>query len=162
PSMPNVSSHILDKLRHAPTNPGVYLMKDDKGIVIYVGKAKNLRNRLRSYFTPDHDQTFKTRRLVQDITDIDVIITRTELEALLTERSLIRSHNPKYNVLLRDDKEYPFIRVDFNEPWPRIEKVRRRKDDGAYYLGPFGSSSQLAIGLKAIGRIFQLIRCTRH
>jgi excinuclease ABC subunit C len=160
--MADISKSIMQKLRHAPTNPGVYLMKDQKGLVIYVGKAKNLRNRLRSYFDDDGVEHFKTRRLVEQICDFDVIITQTELDALLTERSLIRSHNPKFNVLLRDDKEYPYIRVDFNEPWPRIEKVRRRKDDGAYYLGPFGSASQLATGLKAIGRIFQLIRCTRH
>jgi excinuclease ABC subunit C len=160
--MSEISQSILQKLRHSPNNPGVYLMKDHKGLVIYVGKAKNLRNRLRSYFEPDGVDHFKTRRLVEQICDFDVIITQTELDALLTERSLIRSHNPKFNVLLRDDKEYPYIRVDFNEPWPRIEKVRRRKDDGAYYLGPFGSASQLATGLKAIGRIFQLIRCSRH
>lgn len=141
--------------------PGVYLMKDSRGVIIYVGKAKALKNRVSSYFQKQQFNV-KTAALVREIVDFEVMLTRTEVEALLVERTLIKHHKPRFNILLRDDKEFPFLRVDFNEPWPRIEKVRRRKDDRATYLGPFGSAGNLRIMLAATYKIFPLIRCTRH
>ena len=141
--------------------PGVYLMKDTRGTIIYVGKAKALKNRVSSYFQKQQLNT-KTAALVRELIDFDVILTQTEVEALLLERTLIKHHKPRFNILLRDDKEFPYLRVGFHETWPRIEKVRRRKDDGATYLGPFGSAGNLKIMLATIYRIFPLIRCTRH
>ena len=152
---------LADKLSRLPEEPGVYLMKNGKGAVIYVGKAKNLKNRVRSYFNgKDHPE--KTRVLVAEIQDLELILTDNEVEALLLERSLIRHHKPHYNILLRDDKEYPFVRIDFTAPWPRLEKVRRQKDDKATYLGPFGSEGMLNLMLKTIYRIFPLCRCSPH
>jgi excinuclease ABC subunit C len=153
---------LADKLKQLPQDSGVYLMKDQKGTIIYVGKAKNLKNRVSSYFQSGGQQTHKTRALVHEITDFDLMLTKTEIEALLLERTLIRHHAPRYNILLRDDKEYPYLRVHFDDPWPRLEKVRRRKEDGAHYIGPFGSSSRLNMLLKQVYRIFPLIRCSPH
>ena len=138
------------------------MMKDSKGSIIYVGKAVNLKSRLTSYFGQGAKDSQKTRRLVEKIADFDVIITKTEVEALLLERTMIKHHAPTFNILLRDDKEYPYVRVDFNEDWPRLEKVRRRKEDKAVYLGPFGSAGQLKILMNSLYRIFPLIRCSRY
>ena len=159
--MSTTSRNIREKLSALPASPGVYLMKDTRGVIIYVGKAKALRNRVSSYFQKQQF-SMKTSAMVREITDFEVILTQTEVEALLLERTLIKHHKPRFNILLRDDKEYPFLRINFNEPWPRIEKVRRRADDGAQYLGPFGSAGNLRIMLAATYRIFPLIRCTRH
>lgn len=152
---------IAVKLSTVPTEPGVYLMRNSKNEIIYVGKAKNLKVRVSSYFQ-QRDHTPKTVKLVEQITDFDFLLVKTELEALLLERKLIKTHQPQYNVLLRDDKDYPFVRVDWNEPWPRLEKVRRRKDDGAVYVGPFTSGLALHTLLNSAFRIFPMIRCTRH
>ncbi|MBF0443171.1 MAG: excinuclease ABC subunit UvrC [Oligoflexales bacterium] len=152
---------LSKKIKSLPAGPGVYLMKSRAGAVIYVGKAKNLRSRVGSYFA-GNDQSPKTKALVAEIADIDVILTNSEVEALLLERTLIRHNKPHYNVLLRDDKEYPFVKVNYNETWPRIEKVRRRKDDGATYVGPFGNASLLNTTLRAVFQIFPLIRCSRY
>lgn len=153
---------LKDKIARLPREPGCYLMKDAKGRIIYVGKAKSLKSRVSSYFGAKGTLTYKTIKLVEEVYDFDVMITSTEVESLLLERTLIKHHKPKFNILLRDDKEYPYLRVGLNEEWPRIEKVRRRKDDGAVYLGPFGSARQLKILLDATYRIFPLIRCSRH
>ncbi|WP_141735782.1 excinuclease ABC subunit UvrC [Oligoflexus tunisiensis] len=155
-------TQLAEKLKQLPQDSGVYLMKDQKGTIIYVGKAKNLKNRVSSYFQSGGQHTHKTRALVSEIADLDLMLTKTEVEALLLERTLIRHHAPRYNILLRDDKEYPYIRVHFDDPWPRLEKVRRRKEDGAHYIGPFGSSSRLSMLLKQVYRIFPLIRCSPH
>ena len=152
---------LAEKLSKLPDEPGVYLMKNGSGAVIYVGKAKSLKNRVRSYFnTKDHQE--KTRALVAEIHDFELILTDNEVEALLLERSLIKHNKPHYNILLRDDKEYPFVRVDFNSPWPRLEKVRRQKDDRATYLGPFSNEGMLNLMLKTIYRIFPLCRCSPY
>lgn len=153
---------IKEKLSRLPREPGAYLMKDAKGVILYVGKAKSLKSRVSSYFGAESKLTWKTRALVREVYDFEVMITQTAVEALLLERTLIKHHQPRFNILLRDDKEYPFLRIDFSERWPRIEKVRRRKEDGAIYLGPFGSAGQLKILLDATYRIFPLIRCSRH
>jgi len=157
-----LNQRLTEKLGRLPKEPGCYLMKDAKGVIIYVGKATSLRNRVGHYFGAPGRADFKTRALVEDIYDFDVIITATPVEALLLERTLIKHHNPRYNINLRDDKEYPYLRIDMKEEWPRLDKVRRRKDDGAVYLGPFGSAGQLRVMLGATYRIFPLIRCSRH
>lgn len=148
-------------MRALPQDPGVYLMKDGRGGIIYVGKAKSLKSRVGSYFINKHDNV-KTAALVAEVSDFDVILVKTEVEALLLERTLIKHHQPRFNILLRDDKEYPFIRVDFRAEWPRLEKVRKRKDDGATYVGPFGNPGFLRTLLEATYRIFPLIRCSAH
>jgi excinuclease ABC subunit C len=106
---------LADKLKQLPQDSGVYLMKDQKGTIIYVGKAKNLKNRVSSYFQSGGQHTHKTRALVSEITDFDLMLTKTEIEALLLERTLIRHHMPRFNILLRDDKEYPYLRVHFSD-----------------------------------------------
>lgn len=153
--------HLRESLAALPTEPGVYLMKDHRGDIIYVGKAKDLRARVTSYFT-QRDQTPKTRTLVSEIRDFNIILVQTEVEALLLERTLIKHHQPRFNILLRDDKEYPYIRIDYAAAWPRIEKVRKRRDDGATYLGPYGNPGFLRVLLDASQRIFPQIRCSSH
>ncbi len=155
-------TNLAEKLKQLPTDSGVYLMKDRKGTIIYVGKAKNLKNRVSSYFQNSNQHTYKTRALVGDIQDFDLMLVKNEVEALLLERTLIRHHMPRYNILLRDDKEYPFLRISYEHPWPRIQKVRRRKADGAHYIGPFSSSSRLNVLLRQVYKIFPLIRCSPH
>lgn len=155
-------SDLKEKLQRIPSSFGVYLMKSKSGQVIYVGKAKNLKSRLSSYFARQTIEEPKTRALVHDVVDFEVILVSNEIEALLLERSLIKEHKPHYNVILRDDKEYPYLRIDLNHQWPRIKKVRRRKDDGATYLGPFSYVGYLNSILELTYRIFPLIRCSEH
>ncbi|MBC7661335.1 MAG: excinuclease ABC subunit UvrC [Chitinophagaceae bacterium] len=155
-------STLAEKLKQLPQDAGVYLMKDKKGTIIYVGKAKNLKNRVSSYFQSSNQHTYKTRTLVSEICDFDLMLVQNEVEALLLERTLIRHHMPRFNILLRDDKEYPFLRICYEDPWPRIVKVRKRKDDSAHYIGPFSSSSRLNVLLRQVYKIFPLIRCSAH
>ncbi len=157
-----MSIELQEKLKRLPQEPGIYLMKDARGYIIYIGKAKNLKNRVSTYFHSHSGATGKTQALVREIRDFELLLTANEGEALLLERSMIRHHQPQFNVMLRDDKEYPYIRVDFTAEWPRIEKVRRRLEDGAFYLGPFSHAGFLAITLKMIYKIFPLIRCSPH
>ncbi|MBP6218742.1 MAG: excinuclease ABC subunit UvrC [Oligoflexales bacterium] len=154
-------SHLKEKLKQVPESSGVYLMKDATQKVIYVGKAKNLRNRLRSYLQSTIE-TPKTYVLVRELEDFDIMLVSHELEALLLERTLIKHHKPRFNVLLRDDKEYPYIRIDWTQAWPRIQTVRRRKEDGALYLGPYSQVASLRISLALMHRIFPLVRCSQH
>lgn len=142
-----------------PTCSGIYLLKDKDQRVIYVGKAKNLRTRLRSYFQ-GKTAGAKLQALTSECKDFDVIVTSNEIEALLLERTWIKQQKPKYNVLLRDDKDYPYLRVDWQEEWPRLEKVRKQKEDGAQYFGPYGRHLNLLYAL--LYRMFPLIRCTRR
>jgi len=150
------------KAKSLPECPGCYLMRDAKGAVIYVGKAKNLKNRVISYFQTSTNHTPKTRKLVNVVNDFEVILVQTEVEALLLERTLIKTHDPKYNILLRDDKEYPYIRIGISDPWPRIYRVRKRKDDGALYLGPFGNVSLATSMIHLVFKIFPVIRCSEY
>ena len=131
-------------------------MKNYKSKVIYVGKAKNLKNRVSSYFVGVNSHNNKTKKLVENIADFEVMLVDTEVESLILERSLIKTYYPKYNILLKDGKEYPYIRVDLNHPWPRVEKVRKRKRDGAMYLGPYGNIAHLNTMLQIVHRIFLL------
>lgn len=129
---------LKDKALSLPLEPGVYIMQDKTGTVIYVGKAKKLKNRVSQYFQVSSAHTPKTRRMVSQIDHFDVIVARTEFEALVLECSLIKRHMPKYNILLKDDKGYPYLRVDLHEEYPVIELAPRVLDDGAEYFGPYG------------------------
>ncbi|HEV7893647.1 MAG TPA: GIY-YIG nuclease family protein, partial [Pyrinomonadaceae bacterium] len=128
---------LEEKLKNLPTSPGVYLHKDDAGKIIYVGKAKNLRNRVRSYFQSGRGHDSKTRQLVSRIHDLEFIVTDNEVEALVLESNLIKKHKPRYNVQLKDDKQYPHLKLTVNEPFPRVMITRRVQRDGALYYGPF-------------------------
>ena len=129
---------LREKAHSLPYEPGVYLMSDQHGQIIYVGKAKKLKNRVSQYFQDSASHTAKTRMMVSQIASFDTIVARTEFEALVLECSLIKRHLPKYNILLKDDKGYPYLRIDMHEEYPTMSLVSRVKDDGANYFGPFG------------------------
>ena len=143
-----------------PTEPGVYLMKDASGRVIYVGKAKILPRRVSSYFQKRPD-SYKTGRLVALAEDLDYIVTKTEKEALILENSLIKKHRPKFNIILRDDKTFPSLRLTVTEEWPRLEVVRRIEKDGSVYFGPFTSASAMRKTIRLIRRLFPIRQCNR-
>ncbi|MBN2123992.1 MAG: excinuclease ABC subunit UvrC [Deltaproteobacteria bacterium] len=145
--------------RQAPDGPGVYLFKDAPGKVIYVGKAKSLKRRLHSYFRDPQDLSRKTALMMARAASLDYILTTTEKEAFILESSLIKDLMPRYNIVLRDDKQYPCLRLDLNETYPRLRIVRRIKKDGARYFGPFSSANAVRSTLKLIDRIFQLRKC---
>ncbi len=147
-----------DFLNSIPGKPGVYLMKNEYESVLYVGKAKSLRKRLASYRRPA-DVYGKITAMLTRVHSIETIITHTEKEALILEASLIKKHKPKYNIILRDDKNYPLIKVTVNERWPRLIMTRRRKKDGARYFGPFSSSSAMWETIKFLNSNFPLRRC---
>jgi excinuclease ABC subunit C len=144
-----------------PESPGVYLFKDQSGNVIYVGKAKNLKKRLLSYFRPSSALPHKTSAMMRRAKDLNYILTGSENEAFILEASLIKAHMPRYNIILRDDKEYPCLRLDIKEPYPRLGIARKIKKDGALYFGPFSSSQSVRSSLKLIDRLFQLRKCRR-
>ena len=133
------------KLHDVPHKPGVYLMKDRLGTVIYVGKAKDLRKRLSSYFTPAKSRMadLKTRALIKSIWDFEIHLVRNEPESLLLEGKLIKEYRPKYNVSFRDDKRFLLLKVHMDDPYPRFQFARVRKEDGARYFGPFAHSGAL-------------------
>ncbi|CAA9241519.1 MAG: Excinuclease ABC subunit C [uncultured Chloroflexia bacterium] len=147
-------SAFEERLKSVPLVPGVYLWKDQTGRILYVGKSKALRDRMRSYFGAPRGLSGKTRRLVQQIADFDYILTTSELEALVLEMNLIKQHRPKYNILLKDDKSYPYIKVTLNETWPRIFTTRKVLDDGARYFGPFASAGSVRATLKLLNKLF--------
>ncbi|RAL26774.1 excinuclease ABC subunit UvrC [Thermoflavimicrobium daqui] len=149
---------IKEKLSLLPDQPGCYLMKNQHQEVIYVGKAKNLRNRVRSYFTGAHDA--KTERLVMEIADFEYIVTGTPIEALILECNLIKKYRPHYNVMLKDDKSYPYIRLT-KEKHPRLEVTRKIKKDGSKYFGPYPHAGAAAQTKKLLDRLFPLRKC-RH
>ncbi|ATB37550.1 excinuclease ABC subunit C [Cystobacter fuscus] len=150
------------KLEALPTEPGVYLMKDRRGEVIYVGKAINLRNRVRSYFTRTGDARAFVSLLDKFLGDLETVIVHNEKEALLLENELIKKHKPRFNVLLKDDKQYISLRLDRKQPYPRLEVVRRYEKDGARYFGPYSSASAIRETLRVINRFFHLRTCTDH
>lgn len=149
-----------DALRlNLPNGPGVYLFKDGSGEVIYVGKAKNLRKRVLSYFKPIRSLPKKTALIMGKVKGLDSILTATEKEAFILESNLIKKYMPRYNVILRDDKQYPCLRLDVQNTYPRLTIVRRIKKDSALYFGPFSSANSVRSTLKLIDRIFQLRNC---
>src|SRR5256714_2711997 len=150
---------LEEKLKNLPTSPGVYLHKDDAGKIIYVGKAKNLRNRVRSYFQSGRGHDPKTRELVKRIRDLEFIVTDTEVEALVLESNLIKQHKPRYNILLKDDKQYPHLKLTIGEAFPRVMITRKIQRDGALYFGPFLPASMARRTIDLINRTFQLRTC---
>jgi excinuclease ABC subunit C len=153
-----------DTLSRIPTSPGVYIMKDKRGRVIYVGKAKDLRTRVRAYFRPSgDDRAFVAEgHLARLIGDIDTVVVNNEKEALLLENNLIKEHQPRFNVKLVDDKNYIVLRIDRKQAFPRVEVGRRIADDGARYFGPYHSATSARETLRILNRHFQLRTCTDH
>ncbi|MDO4552634.1 MAG: excinuclease ABC subunit UvrC [Bacillota bacterium] len=150
---------IREALKGLPDLPGVYLHKDASGQVIYVGKARSLRNRVRQYFQSPSNMDPKVRKMVEHIAEFQYITTATEMEALLLESHLIKTYMPRYNVLLRDDKTFPYIKVTLNEEWPRLVKTRRITEDGSRYFGPYTDAALAAEIVDLLNSIFALKRC---
>ncbi len=149
---------LAEKIKNLPTNPGVYIYKNKNGKVIYVGKASNLRNRVRSYFQSNKHFDAKTYALVKNISDLEYIVTDTEAEALILEDTLIKRYKPRYNIMLRDDKTYPYIRIT-NEPYPRIFSTRKIVRDGSKYFGPYTDVKNMKRMLRLVRTIFRLRSC---
>lgn len=156
---PPPSGHPAQKAADAPCEPGVYLMKGADGRVLYVGKARSLRRRLAAYFKTSPHSDSKLDALVGRIVDIDIILTRTEKEALILESNLIKRHRPRFNVVLKDDKRYPSLRLDLKEDYARFSVVRRIGEDDALYFGPFASAHAVRETLKVLNRTFKLRKC---
>lgn len=151
---------LADKASRLPATPGVYLMKDRRGVVLYVGKAKALRARVRSYFQKPQADSLKTQRLVAHIADFDTIAAPTEKDALILENDLIKKHRPRFNVLLRDDKEYPYLCLTVQDTYPTLTIARRPRPDGSRYYGPFPSAQAARETLRTIHRLFPLRKCS--
>jgi len=152
---------LSEKLQNLPDEPGVYLMKDGRGHIIYIGKAVSLKNRVRSYFQKSSKDE-KTEALVRSIADLETIVTHTELEALVLESTLIKKHHPRFNIILRDDKNYPYIRLDLKAEFPRLDVVRGLKKDGAIYYGPYVPAGGMWEILALIRRTFPLATCRKE
>ena len=157
--MHTVPDAILQKLAHLPDTPGVYLWKGADGAVIYVGKAKRLRQRVRSYVSTEHPQASKTRVLMEHAADLETIVVPSETHALILECNLIKEHHPRFNVMLRDDKTYPYVKVTVQEPYPRVLVTRRVLDDGARYYGPFTDVGAMRRSLNVVQRVFTVRSC---
>ncbi len=153
------SDKLNAKLQNLPSSPGVYLFKNAGGKIIYIGKARSLKNRVRTYFQSPQKHDIKTARLVGQIEDFDLMVTDTEIEALILEANLVKEHKPRYNVNLKDDKHYPYIRVTVNESFPRVLIVRRLAKDGARYFGPYTSSKSMRRTLKFLCNLFKIRTC---
>jgi len=153
------TGELEDKLDRLPARPGVYLYKDAKGQIIYVGKAASLKSRVRSYFQESRAPDPKTDALVGQIRDLEYIVTSNELEALILESNLVKKHRPRYNIILRDDKHYPFLKLTTNEEYPRLVVARRVQQDGAAYFGPFYPATAMRETLRLVRQLFPLRTC---
>lgn len=154
------ATDLQSKLDHLPDHPGVYLFRDASGELLYVGKASSLADRVRSYFQRGADHSPKTTLLVGQIADLETIVTRSELEALILESNLIKRHRPRFNIVLRDDKQYPYLRLPIKDRFPRLSIVRKVQKDGALYYGPYTPAGALRETLKVIKKSFPLATCT--
>lgn len=152
---------LRQKAQHLPTSPGVYIMKNKTGVIIYIGKAKSLRDRVGQYFAVSAAHEVKTAQMVAHVHAFEYVITDSEFEALVLECSLIKQHQPKYNILLKDDKGYHYIKVT-NEPWPRLLETKQQLPDGALYIGPYMSGFVTSNAVDAALKIFKLPRCNRN
>ena len=152
---------LQEKLKNIPTKSGVYLYRNKATKVIYVGKAVNLKNRVRSYFHKSAQENAKTRQLVKDIADIEFIVVGSELEALLLENTLIKKYQPKYNILLKDDKRYPYIKVHWQDPFPKVTTTRKVLSDGARYFGPYTQAWAAYQTLDLVRKIYPYLTCNR-
>src|SRR5512133_3041522 len=160
--MMSLSDHLQGILDTLPTRPGCYIMKNADGTIIYVGKAINLRNRVRSYFHSSHDQDPKTRQLVRQIAHIEWIVVDSELEALILEMNLIKKHRPNFNIRLKDDKRYPYIKIHWADPFPKVTVTRQMVKDGSRYFGPYTSVWAVHQTLDVLRRIFPYLTCDRE
>jgi len=156
------SNLITEQLKQLPASPGVYIMKDTEGNILYVGKAASLRHRVRSYFGIQQKLIPKLKRLVSQVHDLEFFITRSEQEALILEYNLIKRHHPRYNVRLKDDKTYPFLKISLNEEWPRVYFTRNVEENGGRYFGPFASAKSVRQTLKVLKGIFPFRSCSRN
>jgi len=154
-----VPESVATKLPHLPDGPGVYLWKGRDGSTLYVGKAKRLRSRVRSYFSGDQLESVKTRHLVGLIADLETIVVPSEAHALILEANLIKEYHPRFNIALRDDKSYPYIKVTVQEPFPRVFVTRRLEDDGAKYFGPYTDVGAMRRALNVVKKIFTVRSC---
>jgi len=154
-----IPESILEKIPHLPESPGVYLWRDREGTVLYVGKAKRLRSRVRSYVAQDHVESIKTRALMLAAANLETIVVPTEAEALILEANLIKEYHPKYNIALRDDKSYPYIKVTVSEPFPRVWVTRHLQDDGSRYFGPYTDVGAMRRALNVVKRLFTVRSC---
>ena len=152
---------IQEELKKLPDKPGVYIMKDENGTIIYVGKAVALKNRVRQYFHTSAKHTPKVAAMVEKVGEFECIVTDTELEALILECNLIKKHKPRFNILLKDDKNYPYIKVTMNEEYPRIIMTRRVDKDGARYFGPYSNVFSVRETMRLIKRVFPVKSCQR-
>jgi len=157
-----ISAHLQGILDTLPPKPGCYLMKNSEGTIIYVGKAINLKNRVRSYFHADASHDNKTRRLVREIAHLEWIVVGSELEALILEMNLIKRHRPKYNIKLKDDKRYPYIKILWNQPYPTVTVTRQMLEDGARYFGPYTSAWAVYQTLDVLRKVFPYLTCDRE
>jgi excinuclease ABC subunit C len=152
---------FADRLKALPARPGVYIFRNPKGDVVYVGKAASLRSRVRNYFGAPHALEPKTRALVEQIADFEYIVTASAQEALHLEATLVKRHQPFFNVRLKDDKHYPYLRIDVQNDWPRVEIARRVAADGARYFGPYASASSVRTTLSIVKKLFPWRSCTK-
>jgi excinuclease ABC subunit C len=157
-----IKEYLSDKTGKAPSKPGVYLMRDENGNILYIGKAKNLKSRLSSYFRRKEKDSFKTSILVSKVKDFETIVTTNEKEAFLLESSLIKKNKPRYNIILKDDKSYPYVKTDLFHDFPKFSIVRKVKKDKASYFGPFSSSLSVRYTLKLIQRVFKIRNCSEN
>jgi len=157
-----ISEKLQGILATLPAKPGCYIYRNAEGTIIYVGKAISLKNRVRSYFHSDSSHDAKTRRLVRDIVDIEWIVVGSELEALILEMNLIKKHRPKYNIRLKDDKRYPYIKIHWNEPYPKVTVTRQMVEDGSRYFGPYTSAWAVYQTLDTLRHIFPYLTCDRE
>jgi excinuclease ABC subunit C len=157
----DISEKLQGILATLPPKPGCYIMKNQGGTIIYVGKAISLKNRVRSYFHADASHDAKTRRLVREIVDIEWIVVGSELEALILEMNLIKKHRPKYNIRLKDDKRYPYIKIHWADPFPKVTVTRQMVEDGSRYFGPYTSAWAVYQTLDVLRRIFPYLTCDR-
>ncbi|MCE9644938.1 MAG: excinuclease ABC subunit UvrC [Chloroflexi bacterium] len=157
-----LTEKIQGILATLPAKPGCYIYHNAEGTIIYVGKAISLKNRVRSYFHSDSSHDAKTRRLVREIVDIEWIVVGSELEALILEMNLIKKHRPKYNIRLKDDKRYPYIKIHWNEPFPHVTVTRQMDEDGSRYFGPYTSAWAVYQTLDVLRKIFPYLTCDRE
>ena len=157
-----ISEKIRKQLAAMPSKPGVYIMRNADGDVIYVGKAARLKDRVRSYFGSAYSLEPKTLALRQQIEDFEFIVTGNAGEALILEATLIKKHQPFFNIRLKDDKRYPYLKVDVQNPWPRVSITRRIEKDGARYFGPYASAGSVRATLDLTKKLFPWRSCTKE
>src|SRR5919201_866831 len=157
--MSTLPQSVLDKIPHLPDSPGVYLWKDVDGNVLYVGKAKSLRGRVRSYANPERIESVRTQALMRYVAAVETIVVPSEAHALILEANLIKEYKPRFNISLRDDKSYPHIKVTVQEPFPRVYVTRRLVNDGSRYFGPYTDVAAMRRSLNVVKRIFTVRSC---